>query len=412
MPVDGSISIPDLMYREWIRLEHRVIKSLDLRKWPKISEERSGGLTLARIQLPSAERRGDRVLAKSTFLRFKSPTESDARTTTSCLALSSDGKLLAASWRTVDIIIWRTSDGLTLQSLGGQGHADSVTAVAFSPDSRRLVSGSTDKTAIIWNIGSSEPIMRLRGHTYSLTDVAFSPDGVHIVTGSADYVVKFWNAKTGLPLCTFSLDSPIRKLVFSPDGSRLAAMLEDMVALYDAGTPIVQLGVIRRHDVKDVRTVAFSPTGDRILVYAGGRVGRIYRVDSCEEALRLEGQNREIAAGSFSPDGYRVASVLVDNLKGMMSLQDASRGAVHFEGRIGSRGNAVAFSPDGTFVAAAGDINVIVWNARSGELIANMTDLAPRISNILFLPDSRRVLFAREGGPIDIWNVADTLRIH
>ncbi|EKM58865.1 uncharacterized protein PHACADRAFT_136001 [Phanerochaete carnosa HHB-10118-sp] len=406
----GSISIPNLMYRGWVELQHRRITSLDLQKWPYIREEGSGDLVFGQVQLPSTEKPGDHKMSKSAYLEFADSTAGD--THMPCFTLSDDGKLLAASWRTVgsDILVWRTSDGLTLQHLRDPEYTDGVTAVAFSPDGRRLVTGSADETAVIWDIRSGKPIMRLRGHTYSLTDVAFSPDGVRIVTGSADYVVKFWDAATGLPLCTFSLDSPVRKLVFSSDGSRLAVMLEDKIALYDVGAPIVQLGAIHHYNVTDYRSVAFSPTGDRIFICAQGLVGRLYNTDSCKELLRLEEPNRKIAVGTFSPDGSSVASIASENRRFMLIVQDASKGTIRFKERIWAGGTAVAFSPDGTLVAAAGEMNVVVWNMKSGELVADLREMQ-RVSDIRFLPDGRRILFVGRTDRMGIWNVADTLRI-
>ncbi|KAE9385618.1 hypothetical protein BT96DRAFT_791075, partial [Gymnopus androsaceus JB14] len=79
-----------------------------------------------------------------------------------------------------------------------QGHADRVISVAFSPDGKRIVSGSDDKSVRIWNAETGrqegDP---LEGHTDWVTSVAFSPDGKRIVSGSDDNSVRIWNAETG-----------------------------------------------------------------------------------------------------------------------------------------------------------------------------------------------------------------------
>ena len=66
-----------------------------------------------------------------------------------------------------------------------QGHTDSVSSVAFSPDGRHIVSGSFDKTIRVWDVQTGGQVGNpLQGHTSSVNSVAFSPDGRHIVSGS------------------------------------------------------------------------------------------------------------------------------------------------------------------------------------------------------------------------------------
>jgi WD40 repeat protein len=58
--------------------------------------------------------------------------------------------------------------------------------VAFSPDGTRIVTGSFDGTAKVWDAGTGTPLLELKGHTGPVHSVAFSRDGTHIVTGGED----------------------------------------------------------------------------------------------------------------------------------------------------------------------------------------------------------------------------------
>jgi len=58
-----------------------------------------------------------------------------------------------------------------------RGHKDTVTSVAFSPNSQQLASGSMDNTIKLWDVRSGKQLNSLRGHKKWVNCVTFSPDG-------------------------------------------------------------------------------------------------------------------------------------------------------------------------------------------------------------------------------------------
>jgi WD40 repeat protein len=106
-----------------------------------------------------------------------------------------------------------------------------VLSVAFSPDGKRVVSGSEDKTIRIWDAQTGHPVLEpLEGHTDLVLSVAFSPDGKRVVSGSGsdDKTIRIWDAQTGHPVL-----EPLKTTSFiptiSPTFSRLKVETDDKV---------------------------------------------------------------------------------------------------------------------------------------------------------------------------------------
>ena len=105
---------------------------------------------------------------------------------------------------------------LELKAEKQDAHSDWVQSVAFSPDGKTIVSGSSDKTLKVWDAGASaltpsnpqpktyRPVLAAASlelkaekqstHSRWVSSVAFSPDGKSIVSGSGDQTIKVWDA--------------------------------------------------------------------------------------------------------------------------------------------------------------------------------------------------------------------------
>lgn len=184
----------------------------------------------------------------------------------SAVAISPDGRLLAAAGDDHFVRVFEAQSGRLLHSL--TGHNDWVRALAFSPDSRVLASGGDDRRVLLWDPQRGQLTSEADAPGFAVYGIDFSRDGARLaVCGFAD-VVKLYDPGRGALLANLKAAGHDQRCVaFSPDGRLLAAAgRTGTVRLWDAGGERVQenLEITKRR----LWSLAFSPDGT--LLAAGG----------------------------------------------------------------------------------------------------------------------------------------------
>ena len=285
-----------------------------------------------------------------------------------------------------------------------------VTSVAYSPDGRRIASGSEDSSAKVWDAKSGACAATLEGHSNHVMSVAYSPDGRRIASGSDDKSVRVWDTDTdsdSYGACVATLEGHskcVTSVAFSPDGRRIASGSEDQsVRVWDAESGAC-VATLEGHS-EWVMSVAYSPGGRNIASGSRDKSVRVWDAESgaCVATLEgLEGHSSWVTSVAYSPDGKNIASGSLDK---SVRVWDAESGAcvATLKGHSGPLWS-VAYSPDGKYIALGSqDKSVKVWDAESGACMATLEGHSKWVGSVAYSPDGRNIASGSYDKSVIVW---------
>jgi WD40 repeat protein/serine/threonine protein kinase len=317
-----------------------------------------------------------------------------------CAAFSPDGQRIVTGSFDGTAKVWDVASGRELLTL--KGHGAEVMAVAFSPDGRRIVTGCVDRTAKVWDAASGHEQLTLKGHWAGVWSVAFSPDGQRIVTASDDNTAKVWDAANGKELLALKgHSSTVWSVGFSPDGRRIVTSDYQTVMVWEAASgrelfTSKSLGA-------GIHLEGVSPDGQRIVTWDGDHL-KVWEATSGKELLTFEGHSVRSAAW-FSLDGRRIVTSGLDQTA---KVWDAASG----QQLLTLKGHSalmlcVAFSLDGQrIVTASNDQTAKVWDATSGRKPLALKGHSQGIRSVAFSPDGRWLVTGSADHLAKVWEAA------
>ena len=393
------------------------------------------------------------------------------------VAFSPDGTTLAAVETIVSesgdrrsvVQLWDIETGSLLRTMLAVEDYSNFSRVAFSPDGTTLAavgaigSESRDGRSVVylWDIeGSLSRAMPAVGDRSGFSQIAFSPDGTtlassgYIVSESGDRrsAVRLWDIETGSLLRTLTKDDiSFRDVAFSPDGTTLAVSgsttdsewgdRRGAILLWDieTGSLLRTMAAIGNHS--SFNHIAFSPDGNIIVSASGNAAVQLWEAETGDLVWMPSGTNwwndptGYVYGVTFSPDGGTLAIIghnravrLWDMDTGSLETSSTAMANGRFIKVLSNaapnprtliehsimEGKKIAYSPDGTVLAATGRWNkgrIVLWNAETGSYLQTLT--APisigrerwPFADIAYSPDGAMIAAGSEDGAIYLWDL-------
>lgn len=303
------------------------------------------------------------------------------------LALSHDGRLLAASAFDRSVRIWTLPELTEIAAL--RGHEGAVISLAWSNDDRRLATGGGDGdcTARLWSI--TPPAASLRfdraGEPHSFVRVA--PDGRSILVGGMRTPLALLDARSGAELRRFPNAEGVLDARFTGDGARL--------------TSITTSGLIQQFEASSARLVFSNNSPRKPTLYpALSTDGRRAALVLPGPELRLidleRGETRTVPLGNatvrgISWDASR-ESLLLGFDDGTLERRDPRSGAVLGSGQLGSPISQIRATAGGSAVPL-----LLVREDKKHLAFVDRESLQP-IVEISLPPTARRLAAASPDG--------------
>ncbi|MBQ9187283.1 MAG: WD40 repeat domain-containing protein [Prevotella sp.] len=300
-----------------------------------------------------------------------------------------------------------------------RGHHDEVYTTCFSPNGNYIVSGSRDQTIRIWDAKTGGQLGTIRD-TNSVRSIAFSPDSKKIVSCSG-HTIRILDVVTGEQVgnTLAGHNSVINFVAFSPNGKYIISAsgvynerhmvkrygYDNSIRIWDSKSGR-QIGNPLKGHTGRVNSASFSPDGKLVVSASDDNTIRLWDFKTGRQIGNpLKGHTGRVNSASFSPDGKHIVSSSNDSTIRIWDSKSGKQIGNPLKGHTG-RVNSALFSPDGKHVVSASDDNTIrIWGSKLGKQLGNpLVGHTNSVRSVSFSPDGKSVLSASLDNTIRIWD--------
>ena len=284
------------------------------------------------------------------------------------------------------------------------GHTNSVYAVAVTPDSKYVISGSSDKTLKVWDLQTGEFLCTLTGHIERIRTVAVTPDSKYMISGSGDKTLKVWDLQTGSILRTLTGHSDwVNAVAVTPDSKYVISGSGDKtLKVWDVQTGLI-LRTLTGHSER-VCAVAVTPDSKYVISGSRDKTLKVWDLQTGEFLRTLTGHSERVRAVTVTPDSKYVISGSRDKTLKVWDLQTGS--ILRILTGHSERVRAVAVTPDSKYViSGSSDKTLKVWDLQTGLILCTLTGHSERVRTVAVTPDSKYVISGSSDKTLKVWDL-------
>jgi tetratricopeptide (TPR) repeat protein len=282
-------------------------------------------------------------------------------------------------------------------------HEKNIKIIAFSPDSKLIITGGEDHMVKIWEAGTGYMQKSFR-HNYPISKIFLSPDANLMISGNGNFFHCLWDLKTGKPLKCL-VDQQVEG--FTPDGKNIVVIGYGNDGRKYASIALINVSTLEKmefphklYSEEPVNGLAFTSDNKNIIVSTGDKLLHVLDKNNPEKKIKhkLKSETSIIAISPdnkfFVQEGERHIYEL-KNYKPVLELEEATKP----KGK-----SSLRFTPDGDFILSVyNNRNYDVFEADSGKLANRL--VFNEAQTIGVSPNGKLVAYTTDGKNLILWDI-------